>query len=57
MFITQKVCQSLRQIIVGSLTIPAIFSIGLAIGGLPIESSAAQSGDRPTIGKVKAAEY
>ena len=54
MFITQKLGRSLIQVIAGSLTIPAIFSIGFAIAELPIESSVAQSGNRPTIGKVKA---
>ena len=54
MFITQKQWRSLIQVIAGSLTIPAIFLIGFAIAGLPIESSVAQPGNRPTIGKVKA---
>jgi hypothetical protein len=54
MFITQKLCRSLGQVIAGSLTIPAIFSIAFAIGGLPIESSVAQPGKRPTVGKVTA---
>ena len=54
MLITPKLGRSLGQVIAGSLTIPAIFSIAFAMGGLPIESSVAQSGNRPTIGKVKA---